>query len=142
MKKINIFFDEELLKELKSRIDPVRGNLSEQIRESLSRYYYLLSWERQAIKDKFTGAELSLLCDIGNGTLWQSYSLNMITAEVEDAESDYFEKWGVKREELITKLNSMNITQSAALVDSIERFWAEIARHESLTQPSPENILK
>jgi hypothetical protein len=142
MKKINIFFDEELLKELKGRIDPVRGNLSEQIRESLSRYYYLLSWERNSIKNYFTGPELSLLCDIGNGTLFEPHSLNMIVAEIEDAESDYFEKWGVNQKELIIKLNSLTITQSAALVDSIERFWAEIARHESLTQPSPENILK
>lgn len=142
MKKINIFFDEELLKELKSRIDPVRGNLSEQIRESLSRYYYLLSWERNSIKNYFTGPELSLLCDICNGTLFEPHSINMIVAEVEDAENDYFEKWTVNQKELITKLNSMNITQSAALVDSIERFWAEIARHESLTQSDPAKILE
>lgn len=129
--KILLRIGEELLSKVRARND----NISEGVRESLDRYFYLMDYERKAIQDKFTTGELSLLADICNGTWWQSFSiLGGVLANAGDAEYLYYEKWSVNRKELLDKLQSLNAAQQFTLVDAIERFWAA-TKHSPVTYP-------
>jgi hypothetical protein len=143
MPNIHLRVPDDLLSKIETRADPAGGGISEAIRESLSRYYYLLDYERSKIQDTFTRGELSLMVDLCNGTLFQPFTvINGVSANVADAEDFYFEKWGCNRKELLSKLDRLLPCQHFALVDAIERFWAEIARSPSLEQPQPWEILK
>jgi len=143
MPNIHLRVSDELLGEIETRSDPAGGGISEAIRESLARYYYLLGFERAKIQDTFTRGELSLMVDLCNGTLFQPFTvINGVSANVADAEDFYFDKWKCDRKELLDKLDKLMPCQHFALVDAIERFWSEIARSPSLDQPKPWEILK
>lgn len=132
-----------LLKQLDARTDTVRGGLSDAVRESLERYFYLLDISRQEIQDKFTGLELCLIADLSNGTIWHPMTIiNGITTNVQDAEDFYFEKWKVDRKGMISKLQSLTPAQHFTLVDAAERYWNIIAKHETMEQPDPGEVLK
>jgi len=102
-----------------------RGDVSESIREGLSRYYYLLQISRKRLSNGavFTGGELSLLVDVCNGTVWEPQTLCCLVANAEDCEKEYYEKWGVDRDALLSKLDGLTPLDQAAIVDAIERFW-------------------
>ena len=143
MPNIHLRIPDDLLSKIELRSDPAGGGISEAIRESLSRYYYLLDFERSKIQDTFTEGELSLMVDLCNGTLFQPFTvINGVSANVADAEDFYFQKWKCDRKELLDKLDKLTPCQHFALVDAIERFWAEIARSPSLEQPKPWEIMK
>ena len=143
MANIHLRVPDDLLSKIELRSDPARGGISEAIRESLSRYYYLLDYERLKMQDIFTAEELSLMVDLCNGTVFQPHTvINGVSGNVADAEDFYFEKWKCDRKELLAKLDKLMPCQHFALVDAIERFWAEIARSPSLEQPKPWEILK
>ena len=140
---IQLRVSDEMLGGIENRSDPARGGISEAIRESLSRYYYLLDYERAKIQDTFTRGELSLMVDLCNGTVFQPHTvINGVSAKVADAEDFYFEKWKCDRKELLAKLDRLMPCQHFALVDAIERFWSGISRSPSLEQPKPWEILK
>jgi len=143
MPNIHFRIPDDLLSKIELRSDPAGGGISEAIRESLSRYYYLLDFERSKMQDTFTRGELSLMVDLCNGTVFQPLTvINGVSGNVADAENFYFEKWECDRKELLAKLDKLTPCQHFALVDAIERFWAEIARSPSLDQPKPWEILK
>jgi hypothetical protein len=143
MPNIHLRVSDDLLSKIETRADPAGGGISEAIRESLSRYYYLLDYERAKIQDTFTRGELSLMVDLCNGTLFQPFTvINGVSANVADAEDFYFDKWKCDRKELLDKLDKLMPCQHFALVDAIERFWSEISRSPSLDQPKPWEILK
>jgi hypothetical protein len=143
MPNIHLRIPDDLLSKIELRSDPAGGGISEAIRESLARYYYLLDFERAKIQDTFTRGELSLMVDLCNGTLFQPHTVNNgVSANVADAEDFYFEKWKCNRKELLSKLDRLLPCQHFALVDAIERFWSEISRSPSLDQPKPWEILK
>jgi hypothetical protein len=137
-----IIIPDNLAKQIDKRTDTVKGGISDAMRKAIERYYYLLDIARIEIKDKFTGGELSLICDLCNGTVFITYSLiSGITANVYDAEPEYFEKWKCDKQPLLDKLDKLTPLQQAALVDAVERFWAEIAKHATMEQPHPGEIL-
>lgn len=118
-KRLNFWLPEELIKQLKAR-----GEMSNAVREGLTRYYAMLDWERRQLQDKFTAGELSLLADICNGTMFTGGMLPLgLLADAEDAEALYYKKWNVARDVLLKKLRDLTVCQEATLVDAIERFW-------------------
>lgn len=132
--RVNAWVPDELHRHLNAR-----GSISDAIRQALSRYFYLLDTARHNISDKFTEPELSLLCDICNGTLWEPRAIPLLFASVEDAEEEYFGKWNVDRKKLLTKLSKLTSIETAALVDAVERFWAA---SETGMRVNPGDILK
>lgn len=120
MPRLQIVADDALAAQIK-----MRGEVSEVGRTSLERYYLLLSIARAEMLETFTEGELGLLADICNGTLFEPYeiALRMLFAEAEDCEEFYYHKWEATRHVLVAKLNALLPIQSAALIDSIERFW-------------------
>lgn len=96
------------------------GNIA---RRDLGRYYALLARELAAVQ--LTEAEASLLCDAGNGTLFEPSSIPLLWAEVDDAiRGDGLDrKWGVDGPALVAKLRALTPGQHYAVVDAIERFW-------------------
>jgi len=122
-KRIQVWFPEEILKQITAR----GGDLSESIRESLTRYYALINYERKQISGLFTPGELGMICDMSNGTYWTGGMIPLgILANCEDAEQMYYDKWETDRDELLAKLRSLNVTQEHALVDACERWWQAV----------------
>lgn len=120
MKHYNITLPDELAVRLKAT-----GNLSEAIRQTMTRYQTLLACARADLREILTPDEAALLADICNGTLFEPYevALHALPVEAEDAEEGYYAKWGVTRHVLLAKLHSLSPLQRAALIDAIERFW-------------------
>ncbi len=120
-KRTTMWLPDDLKKRLTASSDQ---SMSDGIREVSERYFYILDRSRGEIRDKFTVPELSLLCDITNGTRQTAASLDRcLLADAEDTEDEIYARWQVKREVLIKKLESLTLSQNAALVDAVERFW-------------------
>jgi len=100
-----------------------RGILSEALREVLARYFALLEAARADLRERFAAAELGLLVDICQGTLWEAHTLCMVGQQAADAEDAHYERWGLERRDLLKKMRGLNLLQRAALVDAIERYW-------------------
>jgi hypothetical protein len=143
MPKISMIFPESITDQLDKRKSFPRDNISEVTRESLDRYFYLLDYARREIEETFTLSELSLICDMCNGTYFESYSLvGGIAADITDTEPEKFTYWKVNKKTIIEKLNALSPLQDAALVDAVERYWAAVSKHETMDQPKPGEILK
>jgi hypothetical protein len=128
-KRIQVWFPEELQKQLLLRVPTERtgdnkGGLSEAIRESLDRYYALIDQARQGLQGKFTEAELGVIIDTSNGTMFEVHSLEGILFNAQDCAPDgTWEKWGADEKTLLAKLEALTLTDHAALVDAVERWW-------------------
>lgn len=118
-----------------------RGDdLSDTIREGLSRYYVLLETGRSELKGVFAQGELWLMLDLCNGTRFEQHSvLGGIAANCADGEDMYYEKWKCQRKPLLAKLKKLKPHQEAALVDAIERWWKRVGEDK---QPEIEDLLK
>ena len=137
-KRTMCWFPETLINQLKSR-----GQISEVSRESLTRYFAMLGWNRRELKDKFTPGELSFLADICNGTMFTGGMIPLgLLADAQDAESEFYDKWEVDRKTLLDKLTKLSPCQEATLVDAIERFWEGVSSKPSLEQPEPGKLLE
>ncbi len=141
MKQLNFRPDEELLAQLELRDDPARGGMAAAAKRSLSRYFDLIDREREKLTGVFTPAEISLVVDICNGTLFEPFIPGAVAADVEDAE-DAYEKWHVSRSAILEKLRALTPLQEAALIDAIERFWIGVTKKRSLDVPDPASALK
>ena len=119
--KLNLRCPDDLLAGIRAR-----GAISDSIRTGLERYYDLLARSRATIRETLTDPELSLLADVCNGTIWEPWSVPLIAANIEDSEPATFAKWGADRDALLSKLAALTLTDYAALVDAIERFWAAV----------------
>ncbi len=129
-KRLNVWFPDELTKQIAAR-----GQMSEAMRESLSRYFYLLDYERKRIQPKFTAGELSFLADICNSTRFEAHTIGSgLLADAEDTEDGTYEKWSIDRVTLLKKLKSLSLAEQMTLVDAIERFW-QAATHTTSVKP-------
>lgn len=93
-------------------------------RRDLGRYYQALS---RALKEvDLTEAEASAICDANNGSFWTEDHVpdSMLWANVADS-IGLGEKWGIDREELVKKIRVWPQIQRLAVIDAVERFWAE-----------------
>jgi hypothetical protein len=131
-KRIQIWFPDELKNKLQLRVPTERtsdnrGGLSEAIRESLDRYYALIDQARTGLEGKFTNAELGVIVDISNSTIFEAHSLEGILFNAQDCAPDgTWEKWGADEKTLLSKLEALTLTEHAALVDACERWWRAI----------------
>jgi hypothetical protein len=140
--QINIRFPENFVKQLDTRSDPGKGGMSEAVRSSLERYFFLIESARQEIAGEFTSGEVSLLVDICNGTWFEPPVSGAVLANAEDAESIYYKRWEVDRGKLLAKLKAITICQEMALIDAIERFWVSVSKNRTLEQPRPGDALR
>lgn len=111
-----------------------RGTPTQAINEGLERYYQLLARTRKAMENKFAAAELALIADSCNGTLFEAWSIPLLHANIEDAITldRLNEKWGVEEELLLDKLKALTHVECHAMVDAVERFWKATARGETI----------
>lgn len=135
-KRIQVWFPDEIVGKIKAR----GSDFSDSIRESLSRYYALIEHARQGLEGRFTPAELGVIIDTSNSTLFEAHSIQGILFNVQDCAPDgTWEKWGANEEELIAKLESLTLTEHAALVDAVERWWQAVGHG---FQPEVSQLLK
>jgi len=145
VKRIQVWFPKELQKQILLRVPTERtsekqGGLSEAIRESLDRYYTLINQARLNLQNKFTHAELGVIIDISNSTVFEAHSLQGILYNAQDCAPDgTWEKWGADEKTLLAKLEALTLTEHAALVDAVERWWRATAMGY---QPDIEQLLK
>lgn len=114
-----------LATEIASRT-PAGYSHHEMARRDLDRYYTILALSRAHLRETFDRAELCLILDANNGTLWESWSLALLWANVADgiAQDDLHEKWGVgDPDDLVRRLRALSPGHACALVDACERFW-------------------
>lgn len=124
---INVYFPDELLQELRAR---GMGNGENVVREMMQRYLSLLQMELEAVN--LSEEEWWYLRDSLNGFLFEPASPanirllpHILAASVEDSAPDGLqEKWGVNAAALASKLRQLRPSQSLAVLDAVERFWA------------------
>lgn len=92
-------------------------------KRDLSRYYNLLERDLAVIAQALTRGEALLLCDLNNGTIWDTVSPGALRDQVGDAEQARLDAWDVDRDTLTAKLRALTTGQALALVDAIERWW-------------------
>lgn len=121
-----------------------RGEQSQVIRGDLERYYGLMQRELPALREMFSLDEQLLIADSMNG--WASRmepvsillsglragdsAYTVIGAHVEDSiqYDGLADKWEVDGATLVARLNTLSRVQVLALVDAIERWWANDER--------------
>lgn len=127
MTKINFVIPDDLLQQADARGD---GNLSDGIRQSLGRYFYLLSRSRARLREiGFSPEELADLAQVGNGTVWYPETIEGLLWNLEDSlphELPHELPYPEAREALIAKLRTLTLTDHAALVDCVERWWRAV----------------
>jgi hypothetical protein len=130
----------EQLAEIQRR-QPVdaKENYSAVIREQLDRYFALLEVGRKRAGCLFTRDEVALIAHVLNGIIIDQTWIGrpLLAWEIKDAlaERDRTEG-GVDDLALVTKLEVLDPAVSLALIDAIERYWANPQRGD------PRNILK
>lgn len=135
--KQSISLASEVLAAMQARSE---GNLSGTISKHIARYLEALRRERAALRSQFDAAEIGLLCDVCNGSLFEAYSIPLLYAEVADALADGCAvKWQVDGPALIAKLRDLSYIQNATIIDAIERWWNG---PYNATRPSYEDVLK
>lgn len=128
--KFSITLYERPIKELDQR----EGDRSSKINQSLERYYDALDRERRELRKNFLPAEISLITDCLNGTVFSdAMSVGMLYGEIEDGiQLDKLdEKWEVDGQALVEKLNRLTYTQNLAIIDAVERYWYQIGEDQS-----------
>ena len=120
--RTTIRIPDELTDKLTARVNPASGGgISEALRESLSRYFELLSRGRNSIRDRFAVEELTNLCQLGNGTIHDVH-MEGLRWNADDAlpkEVPYPDDLQSLRD----KLSTLTLHEHAALVDAVERYW-------------------
>lgn len=84
----------------------------------LERYYEALKRSLPT----FERSEALAIMDVCNGTLWESWSVPLLWASVDDSEG-LGQKWGIDQPALVARLRQMTYAEALAVVDAAERFW-------------------
>lgn len=114
-----------------------RGDRAGVIRSTLDRYWDLLQRARPALREKFSAAELSLIADASNGTIYDTWSIPALWMGIEDSINldGTADKWSVDGPALVDKLKALTPAESHALVDAVERFWHAVGEGQHDRQP-------
>lgn len=119
---------------LAAALDARSESRAEAIRRSLERYYDLLRRTRVNLADRFSAGECGAILDANNGSIFETWSIRLVAANVEDSEPDgLYEKWGINGPALVDKLQSLSLVEAHALVDAIERWWRDDQRKDPST---------
>jgi hypothetical protein len=109
------------------------GNRSATISRHLERYFSTLARARRELRQMFSDGEAMLIVDVLNGVaFWDTFGIYMVAHEVADgiALDGLDKKWGIDKQELMTKLARLNDAQALALVDSVTMWWDRVAQGE------------
>lgn len=98
----------------------------------IDRYFDIVKVGRREVRKAFSDAELNLLADICNGTIFEPYALllenNAMAIQLEDTieyyGDSYAEKWDVDQVNILAQLKLLSKIGQVALFDLIERFWS------------------
>src|SRR3990167_9256969 len=116
----------DIAEQIESR-SPGDRDRSGAIAHSLDRYFFLLGQARRRLAEQFSESEISLILDALNGTMWlEPLVFQVAWGEVSDAIrlSGLAGKWDVDDRALVKRLRQLSLTETAALVDASERWWA------------------
>lgn len=132
-RKLSITIQSETLSEIDDRGERGTANRSGVIDRDLTRYYAILRYGRQALRDKFSAAEISAVLDNLNGVwLAEPVSIRLIYANVSDAlEEGLAKKWEIDGPGLVEKLKTLPYAESCALADAVERWWNRVGDGEN-----------
>ena len=121
VKKTSISLDPSVVESMELR----EPQLSTAITKSLARYLYAMGDARHRLGPQFSDKECGLMLDACNGTLFYPFSINLLSAGIEDAiEMDGLApKWDVDAEGLLKKLNGLDYFERLVIVDAIEVWW-------------------
>ncbi len=133
--KLSISIMAKTLNEIDSRGERGAANRSGVIDRDLTRYYEILKYGRQSLRDALSVAEISAILDNLNGVwLSEPVSIRLIYANFADGlEEGLAEKWKIDGPALVEKLKSLPFDELCALADAAERWWNRVANGE---QPS------
>ena len=115
-------------------------NRSEVIRRDGLRYYRLLADARRALRERFSGPEISLIIDACNG--WWILSpedCRSVDHNIEDAIrlDGLDQKWNVPDSaDLVARLRGLTWLEAVALCDAIERFWHAASEGDHARDPA------
>lgn len=127
-RRITITLPPETYRKIERRVD--EGQRSAYIAQALDRYFGLMHYSRDSLKNMFTDNELGLIVDALNGVyMGDESSLRLVWAAVQDAVKidKLDEKWGVDGPTVVRKLEDLKDSEYAsvvALIDAIESWWA------------------
>jgi len=142
MPSIHLRLPDNLAAELDKRKRAPGDSLPEVIREIIERHLHLLARARMGLRGMFTPEETTFLVSLGNSTTYQSHTIEGgLLADAEDTEDSEYERMGVDRGQILGTLRSLSLSAQFALVDAIERFWADLSARPSLDQPDPRKML-
>ena len=142
VKKISVSLSPEATAFLDARSDILPGaSVSGTISETIERYNAILARERAVLRELMSANEMALIIDVTNGSLFYSYSMPLLWAEIADGCSlDHLDqKWEIDGAALIDKVRSSGIAGQAALIDAAERWWNRVAAGE---QPPYTDLLR
>lgn len=122
----------DVLSEVDARGKRGAANRSGVINRDMERYYEILKYGRQSLRDRLSTAEISAILDNLNGCwLTEPVSIRLIYANVADGLDDGLaEKWKIAGPALVEKLKSLSFAESCALADAAERWWNRVANGE------------
>lgn len=111
----------------------IDGGRSATISRHLERYFSALARARRELRQMFSDNEAMLIVDILNGVaFWDTFGIYMVAHEVSDgiALDGLDKKWGVDKQEIMTKLARLTDAQHLALVDSVGMWWNRVGQGE------------
>lgn len=122
----------DVLNEIDARGERGSATRSGTINRDLERYYEILRYGRQFLRDRLSTAEISAILDNLNGCwLSEPISVRLIYANVEDGLADGLaEKWSIDGPALVAKLKALTFAESCALADTSERWWNRVGNGE------------
>lgn len=127
--KISISLRSSTLDEIDNRGERGEANRSGVIDRDLTRYYEVLKYGRQSLREKLSTAEVSAILDNLNGVwLSEPLSIRLIYANFADGlEEGLAEKWKIDGPALVEKLKNLSFAESCALADAAERWWNRVS---------------
>jgi hypothetical protein len=105
-----------------------RGLGSVVIPRDLERYYLLLAQARYGLRNRFSAAEINLICRVlAEGMLWEGLSVTTfvetVVRGIEQLDDSRFAE--VDRLSAQAQLMSLDAQEVTAFVDALERFWLD-----------------
>ena len=124
MAETSFWTDKKTLQLIQERTQRSR---SETIRDIVKRYVEVCRRHRPDLERK----EWYLIVDAFNGTIIdEQFALPNLAAQIEDAIAldDADKRHAVDGEALLRKLRNLTYAEKLAVVDIVDRFWADVAR--------------
>lgn len=137
-----------LLKPTAARTQP-GDSLGTTVKRDLGRYYDTLARELATVAQLLTPGEALTLCDLNSSTNWETINNTALWAQVADADQAQLDEWAVDRDQIVSKLRALTPSQTAAVIDALERWWLlpddEATDHETSLaavglQPAPRRM--